>query len=70
MKYYLVKIQTGTGGTTQGVYAYNSYDEALAAFHTELAYRSSSRTSTVCVILDDRGNTQKRECWTASGSQE
>lgn len=63
MKYYLVKIQNGSTGISQGVYAYNSYDDALAAFHSELAYRSETRISTVCVILDERGNTQKKECW-------
>lgn len=68
--YYLVKIQSGTNGNSQTMPAYDTFDEALAAFHTEMAYRSATRTSTVCVILDDRGNTQKRECWTASGSQE
>lgn len=70
MKFYLVKIQKSAEGTTQGVYAYDTFDAALAAFHTELAYRSDSRLATVCVILDDYGNTQKKESWSAAPAED
>lgn len=58
--YYLVIIQNDS---SQAVYAYNNMDDALARFHSELAYRSESRTSTVCVILDSNGALVKRDMW-------
>ena len=67
MKFYLVIIQNNA---SQAVYAYDSYDAALVAFHSELAYRNESRTSTVCVILDENGNTQKKESWSASPAED
>ncbi len=58
--YYLVIIQNDT---TQAVYSYPTYDTALAAFHTELAYRGDGRNKTVCVIISDYGETLAREAW-------
>ena len=48
--YYLVIVQNNE---TQAVYRYNTYNEALAAYHSELAYRAEGRTSTKCCILDE-----------------
>lgn len=59
-KYYCVIVQNNS---TQAVFAYDSYDAALAKFHTELAYRAEGRTSTLCVILDSNGIVQKSEKW-------
>ena len=61
--YYLVILQNNS---SQAIYPYNSYDQALSAFHSELAYRNESRTKTVCVIIDSVGNTLKKECWASS----
>ena len=47
--YFLAIVQNNS---TQALYRYNSYDEALAAFHSELAYRSADRASTKCALLD------------------
>lgn len=58
--YYLVKIQNQE---TMGVFKYNSYDDALAAYHTELAYRGANRTDTLCVILGENGGTLLKERW-------
>lgn len=58
--YYLVIIQNDSA---QAIYAYNSMDDALAQFHSELAYRAEARTSTVCVILDANGALVKRDVW-------
>lgn len=65
--YYLAIVQNGT---TQALYAYNTYDAALAAYHSELAYRAEGRTSTLCVILDMYGNTMKHEYWTATQNED
>ena len=43
--YYLATIQNKT---TCAMYSYNTYDEVLAAFHTEMAYRAEGRNSTTC----------------------
>lgn len=58
--YYLVIVQNRN---TQTVHAYNSYDAALAAYHSELAYRAEGRTSTLCVILNEYGSTVNQELW-------
>ena len=58
--YYLVIIQNDSA---QSIYAYNNMDDALAQFHSELAYRAETRTSTVCVILDSNGALVKRDMW-------
>lgn len=47
--YYVLTVQNNT---TQAVYRYNTFEEALAYYHTELAYRAEGRTSTKCAILD------------------
>lgn len=47
--YYLAIVQNND---TQALYSFNSYDEALARFHSELSYRAEGRTSTKCALLD------------------
>lgn len=58
--FYLVIMQNDE---TQAVFRYDTLDAALAAFHTELAYRGDGRNKTVCVILNRIGEAVKRECW-------
>ena len=60
MKYYLAIIQNNE---TCALYAYNTYDEALAAFHSELAYRGEGRTSTLCIIFNSAGEVLYTENW-------
>lgn len=62
MKYYLVIIQNKN---TQAVYEYSTFDAALATFHNELGYRGEGRTSTMCLIIDERGSTIKKDYWEA-----
>lgn len=47
--YYLAIVQNDE---TQALYRYNAYEDALAAYHTELAYRAEGRKSTKCAILN------------------
>jgi hypothetical protein len=58
--YYLVIIQNNN---TQSIFSYQTIDEALSVFHTELAYRGETRNSTVCVILEETGALIKRDSW-------
>ena len=60
MKFYLVIIQNDS---TQAVFSYDSYDSAMAKFHTELAYRGEGRNSTVCVLLNRAGELVRRDEW-------
>lgn len=60
MNYYLAKIQNQE---TLGLFKFASLDEALAAYHTELAYRGNNRNDTLCVILGENGNTLYKERW-------
>lgn len=63
MFYYLVIMQNPGEGSTQAVYKYNNIDDALSAYHAELAYRNTSRLKTTCVILDEFGNSVYKEAW-------
>lgn len=47
--FYVLTVQNNT---IPAVYSFNTIEEALAYFHTELSYRAESRTSTKCAILD------------------
>lgn len=58
--YYLAIIQNET---TNALYVYNTFEDALARFHTELAYRADGRTSTKCVIFDSELRTMKAEVY-------
>lgn len=58
--FYLAIIQNDT---TQALYRYDTYDQALATFHSELAYRGDARMKTVCVILNSIGELIKRDYW-------
>lgn len=49
MKFYLIIVQNDTVVT---IYSYDNLDTALAAYHSELAYRNESRTATDCAILN------------------
>lgn len=58
--YYLVIVQNNS---VSAVYAYNTYDEAVKAHHSEQAYFGLDRNSTLTVILDENGNTMLKEKW-------
>lgn len=60
--YYLAIVQNND---TQALYSFNSYDEALARFHSELAYRSADRTSTKCALLDSNLGMIRQEVYDA-----
>lgn len=62
--YYLVIIQNaGYEGSAQAVYRYDNLGDALAAYHSELAYRNESRHLTTCAILDYNGFVIYRDVW-------
>lgn len=65
--FLLVKLQNDS---TTVVFAYENQSDALAAFHTELAYRGDGRTSTMCAILNRAGEVLKRERWEAEAITE
>lgn len=60
MNYYLVIAQNKT---VCAVYHYTNIDDALATYHTELAYRGEGRESTLCTILSEVGGVIKSELW-------
>ena len=63
-EYYLVVIQNETAQT---VYRYDNLDDALRAYHAELAYRAEDRTVTKCVILNSDLWVVKSEVYRADG---
>jgi hypothetical protein len=60
MRYYLAVIQNNT---TSALFGYDTYDEALSAFHTEMAYRGEGRDSTLCIIFNSSGELLYTERW-------
>lgn len=59
-QYFLFLVQNNSVCAN---YGFNNLDDALAMFHSELAYRGEGRTATLCVILDRIGGTIKRDYW-------
>lgn len=64
MEYYLVTIQNND---TQSVFRYANLDDALRAYHAELAYRAEDRTVTKCIILNSDLWPVKSEVYRADG---
>lgn len=60
--YYVITIQNDT---TPAIYSYETMEAALAYFHTELAYRHESRTSTRCMIVDSELSLIRQESYVA-----
>lgn len=60
--YYLAIIQNET---TTALYVYRDLDAALSAYHSELAYRSTDRTSTKCLLFDSELRRVNAETYTA-----
>lgn len=62
--FYVAIVQNES---TAALYTYNTYEKALAVYHTELAYRAEGRTSTKCAILNNDLMLLRQETYTASG---
>lgn len=60
--YIVITIQNDT---IPAMHSYNTMEEALAYFHTELAYRHESRTSTRCMIVDSELSLIRQESYVA-----
>lgn len=56
--YFLIVIQNGT---TPQLTAYTDWNTVCAAFHQEMAYRHENRLSTICMIMNDRGDIIKKD---------
>lgn len=63
MKYYLVKITREESQDTQTIFAYDSQNKALIAFHQEMAGAMAYETvlSCMCMVIDERGVTLAQE---------
>lgn len=59
-KWYLIIIQNEE--IIQSL-TYTNWNELLARFHQELAYRHETRRSTVCIILSSTGQELKRDTY-------
>lgn len=65
--FYLLIVQNDQ---TQTAYAYQTYNEALSAFHSELAYRNESRTKTMCAIISSNGAMLKSEYYNSESLED
>lgn len=62
MKYYLTIVQNDS---VCACYAYESRSAAMAAYHTELAYRADGRASTLCIVVNSNGTVIACDKYTA-----
>lgn len=62
MKYFVTVIQNDS---TCACYAYENKQDAMAKYHSELAYRHESRTSTVCSVMDSNGGITAKDRYVA-----
>ena len=60
MKYFVTIIQNDS---TCACFAYDNRADAMAKFHSEMAYRHESRTSTVCSVMNSNGDTVAKDIW-------
>lgn len=65
--FYLIEITTYNNGTADayGVYANETLDAAVAAFHQKLAgaIRNANYQSELCVIINGQGAVLRHEYW-------
>ena len=57
MKYYNIIIKS----ESQAINAYETQDEAMSAFHNEMAYAYNAKVETTCIVTDSYGAQIKRE---------
>ena len=66
MKYYFIETQHLSDGTAaQAIYAKESFDSALAAFHASMAYamQGTAVEKVMCMVVDEDGYAYKSEVW-------
>lgn len=72
--YYLVEITTYNNGTKDafGVYAHETEDGAVAAYHQKLAgaMKNENYQSEMCLVIDSNGVVRKFEKWTRKTTPE
>ena len=62
MKWYLIVIQNNS---TLVSYTFENWNDLLARYHQELAYRHETRHSTICIVLSSTGQELKRDIYVA-----
>ena len=67
MKHYVTLIQNDT---TAACFAYDTKSEALAKFHHEMEYASTSGTTTLCSVMNASGAIISVEKYTAQTEPE
>lgn len=69
MKYYLAVVQNpNLSGEAKSFTDYVNYDDAMALYHTELAYRGDERLATTCTVLNETGTVVATESWIRGSS--
>ena len=58
MKYFVTVVQNDS---TCACFAYENKPDAMAKYHSEMAYRHASRTSTVCSVINSNGDIVAKE---------
>lgn len=69
MRCYLIEIIAYNDGTKENsaIYSYETKDEAIARFHTELGgwMKKDNVAHILCMVINSEGGVYKNESWTA-----
>lgn len=70
MRYYTIKISTGTDGTeTRDLRGFDTIDEALVRYHNDLQANISMCKSVYCAVINGIGGVYKTDTWSAANVQ-
>lgn len=73
MEYYIVLVKKYNDGTAtkKSIYSYDTLDEAVASFHSQLAGTVGADTidSVLCQVVNSVGGTVRSEYWKAEAKE-
>ena len=64
-KFFVISIQTTEETTSQSIFAYDTKEEALSAYHSTLAsdYIATALIAFCAMVVNEHGGTEVREYW-------
>lgn len=62
-------VATMNGDNTQSFFAYETMPQAVAAYHTEMAYANANNITKTCVVMDNHGAVYRSEEYIAAAEE-
>ena len=64
MRFFTIKAVTSTDGTeTRDMRGFDTLDEALVRFHSDMSTNINNCTSVLCMVINSAGGVHKNETW-------